>query len=108
MSAYARKGEQPLYAPAAPFGTEIDRWLETHRRRLRLTENGVGLEQLAGRADIPTKSLREYRNGGRTLITLVCADRLAMALDVPLWLLAEEFLPRGEAIERWCREKATA
>lgn len=117
MTGYQRKGEQPLYASAEPFRAEIVIWLDNHYRRYhqdRTPGKGQpfdfisGLELLAANAHIPTRSLRAYASGERKLITLTNADRLSMALGISLWCLAEEFLPQGEAIERWIREKAPA
>lgn len=116
MSHPPRKGEQPLYASAAPFREATIQWLEDHHRRQRGTQPyahlcndpGTGLEQLAARSGIQARSLRAYVSGERQLISLVNADRLSAALGIALWCLADEFLPRGEAVNRWLRDTEVA
>jgi hypothetical protein len=97
--------KQPvLYTLAAPFGDAINHWLD-HQTKLAggclHTQGGrsngtgmvpiAGLSTLADMAGIPIRSLSAWRTGERKHIELTCADRLALALDIPLPLLATEF-----------------
>ena len=110
---------EQLYAPAAPFAQAINDWLaqrekeakaspyygitcRTSRRyrtdvsaRRRWKPTGIG--QLARRAGLGERALRRYLDGETEWIELDCADRIAMALDIPLWLLADEFVPRSQS-----------
>jgi len=93
-----------LYAPAAPFGAAIDAWLAyqeklaggcLHNQGGRSNHSGMptvaGLTQLAEMAGTSTRGLWAWRNGSRAYIEQGCADRLAIALDIPLPMLATEF-----------------
>jgi hypothetical protein len=98
--------KQPLlYAPAEPFAAAIQTWL---RYQARLAggalaaggkSNGAGQCTIAGAAvladmaHVPVRSLWAWCNGDRKHIEQGCADRLAIALDIPLPLLADEFRP---------------
>lgn len=110
-----------VYASAAPFAAAIDEWIAAHQRRYRShrpvrdarTALGgalrtTGIEELARRTGMPAKSIRRYQTGESRIISIDNADRLAMALNVPLSLLTEEFVGLGEARKRWCREQVTA
>lgn len=98
-----------LYAPAAPFAEAIREWLKLEAQRAKGHPfSGVtdgkrrnpgtgrknlypGIERLALDARLPSKTLHRYLSGESQWILLDNADRLAMALGVPLWVLAEEF-----------------
>lgn len=115
-----RERREQLYAPAAPFGEAIEAWLERERKRLkampalgyRRGKPGIrrdpfghavdqcNLEELARRAGTTTRNLRRYANGETRWIELCVADRLAMALDIPLVMLADDFKPKGQTVMR--------
>ncbi len=116
-----------LYAPAAPFAEAIREWLalearrtaghpfaaittsERHKRARRTPGNPAtrypGIEKLARDARLPSKTLHRYLSGESEWIQLDNADRLTMALGVPLWTLAEEFLPIHE-VRRMAKDAA--
>ena len=97
-----------LYAPAAPFGEAITAWLERQTRiaggplAYGTRPNGggqcsiAGITVLADMAGVPSRSLWAWVTGDRAHIEQNCADRLALALDIPLCLLADEFKPLRE------------
>ena len=102
------KRDQELYAPAAPFADAMRRWLADHRARMRArpflspasNDRYPGLEALARDAGFTTRALRRYLDGEAQWIGLDTADRLAMALNVPLCVLADDFRPAGETTLR--------
>ena len=101
-----------LYAPAQPFAEAIKAWERNQQRSnggrpLNLDPNNqvAGLGALAELAGITVRSLWRYTNGESRYIELKLADRLALALDIPLPLLADDFQPLHEWRQR---EAATA
>ena len=111
-----REGSLPrecLYAPAEPFAEAIREWLHAYDREMRALpfanitytkprqrntlHRSDGLIELEKRTNVPRRSLRRYLSGESQLIEIDSADRLAMGLGIPLWTLAEEFLPHGKA-----------
>ena len=80
-----------LYAPAQPFADAIKAWEHNQRRSnggrpLNMDPNNqvAGLGALAELAGITVRSLWRYTNGESRYIELKLADRLALALDIPL------------------------
>ena len=113
------KRDQELYAPAAPFAEAMRRWLDAYRAQMRArpfhaitaehrpnrprpgsNDRYPGLETLARDAGFTSKALRRYLDGEAQWIGLDTADRLAMALNVPLCVLADDFRPAGETTLR--------
>ena len=97
----------PLYTPVAPFVEAIDKWLayQTQSAGCELRRQYVGpnsmpavaaIGVLAEMARVSVRTLNDYRNGEVGLIELRKADRLALALDIPLPLLADDFRPMHE------------
>lgn len=92
--------EPRLYAPAPPFADAIRGWVRQQEannggRPLELDpwNNVAGLSALAELANTTVRSLWRYTNGESKLIELRFADRLALALDIPLPFLAPDFKP---------------
>ena len=75
-----------LYAPAGPFAEAI-----------RVFERRLPLEELAARSNMGSRDLRRIRDGESIIIELDRADRLAIALGIPLPLLADQFMRRTQA-----------
>jgi hypothetical protein len=107
-----RAGRDYVYAPVEPFAHAAADWLHRYqartgaeqfsgitlrdgRRPTHLQDRGIG--ELAKRSGIPGRTIRRYVNREQQLISLQNADRLALALDIPLVLLADEF----RTIRRW-------
>ena len=82
------------YAPAEPFAEAIDLWLQRNWR--------LGLTDLARSAGTDVRTLRRYRSGESRHIELRQADKLCMALGIPLRCIAEDFRPHAE----WAEEVA--
>lgn len=106
---FSEKREK-LYAPVGPFADAIDHWIDYQRRQtgvsipdrrrryssLACRDNDLaGLNQLAELAGMTARTLCRYRRRDAGVIELYNADRLALALDIPLSLLAEDFKPLG-------------
>lgn len=122
---YSDKREK-LYAPSAPFGEAVDRWLDHQQRQIgipvrdaRHSNHGnrnlaywgndiAGLKQLAELAGMDARQISRYRKGTARFIELGNADRLALALDIPLPLLAENFRTMSQMLadSRRMREMA--
>ena len=113
-----------LYAPAAPFTQAIRDWVRDYQSRQkghpfhaitcqdrpsRPKRGGAaiypGLEILAQDAGTTSRALRRYLNDEIVWIELKHADRLAMALGIPLWMLADDFRPTRETIARTRSER---
>jgi hypothetical protein len=105
------------YAPAEPFIVVIDEWIDAHNRRrkaqpyawmhpIHTTERRHGIRVLAEQHSINRDWLMKLMHGEKELVTLEQADKIALAIDVPLVLLAEEFLPWAQAQKKWCRKVA--
>lgn len=90
--------EKELYTPAAPFAAAIQEWTSRHDRRMAPPGAKLpGIQALAHLSGIETRTLRAYTTGERPTISLTNADRLALALNIGLWVLADEFTSRDEA-----------
>jgi hypothetical protein len=83
----SRRPSTRLYAPARPFAEAIENW----RDHQRMTRTGRDLNTLARLANIDARRLRGYISGENQWVELVMADRISLALDVPLPVLAEDF-----------------
>jgi len=108
-----RRRATTLVTLGKPFADAIDEWL----RQQNLSAGGklnnqrchpnfdacsiAGLRQLADMAGLSVERLREVRYGRQKFITIDRADRIAWALDIPLPLLAEEFVPLAVAERKW-------
>jgi hypothetical protein len=107
-----RPGRDYLCAPVEPFAVAVDEWLHRYRARVgadrfagitlrngrkptQLQDRGIG--ELAGLTGIPARTIRRYVDREQKFIALQNADRLAIALDIPLILLADEF----RTMRRW-------
>jgi transcriptional regulator with XRE-family HTH domain len=102
-----------LYAPVAPFAAAINEWLGRYQARTGATQfagitlrNGQksvmadrGITELANRAGIPARTIRRYITD-QQWINLQNADKLAIALGIPLCLLADDFRPRRDTMMR--------
>lgn len=106
------KGEA-LFAPAAPFAEAINEWQAAWRKRnrglirsKRLPKDAryreCGIEELARTSGVPSRRLRAYQTGESQWIHIDNADRLCIALDVALWVLADDF----RTMKAWNRETA--
>jgi hypothetical protein len=112
MATAAPMKREMLYAPSAPFAEAIEEWQAAHRKRWRgignsRTPQGTpvrsnGIEALAGLSRIPSRRLRAYTSGESMWISIDNADRLCIALNVALWVLAPEFKTMGE----WRKEES--
>jgi len=91
-----------LYAPAPPFADAVRDWVRQQEannggRPLQLDpwQEIAGLGALAELAGLTVRTLWRYTNAESKLIELRVADQLALALDIPLPLLAPDFQPMG-------------
>jgi transcriptional regulator with XRE-family HTH domain len=113
-----RARRECVYAPVEPFAVAIDDWLRRYQasigatqfagislrrppspsahgtRTTRLRDRGIG--EIAELTGIPNRTIRRYVNREQAYIAVENADKIAMALGIPLILLAEDFrtLPR--------------
>jgi len=113
-----------LYAPAAPFVQAIREWVHDYQQRQkghpfhaipcqdrpsRPRRGGPaiypGLELLAQDAGTTSRALRRYLDDEIVWIGLEQADRLAMALNIPLWVLADDFKPTRDTVARTRNER---
>jgi len=110
MAATTPMKREMLYAPSAPFAEAMEEWMGAYRRRYRAIRNSKtpqgapvrtnGIEDLAKLSGIPSRRLRAYQTGESRYISIDNADRLCIALNVALWVLADDFKSMGE----WRRE----
>jgi len=113
-----------LYAPAAPFTQAIRDWVRDYQTRQKANPYHAitcqdrpsrprrggpaiypGLELLAQDAGTTSRALRRYLDDEIVWIGLEQADRLAMALGIPLCLLADDFKPTRDTIARTRNER---
>jgi len=106
MSARRRRDQPLTYAPATEFTAAVGEWLELHRRRMgahatwgwrpRADWREHGIRLLAERAGLNRALVHRVADGEVDFVTVRQADRLSVALDVPLRCLAEDFRPLAE------------
>ena len=105
--------QERVYAPAAPFAEAIEEWLNVRKRRNRTAvadprttgaraHHRVGTRELAARSGVDTRQIARYLTGEAAWIHLNNADKLALAMNIPLWNLADEF----KTMPAWRREAA--
>lgn len=75
-----------VFLPREPILDEIDRWLQVHLPEWRRDEERT-VERLGMLAGVDGKTIRRIQTGESQHVQIDIADRLAMALDVPLPLL---------------------
>lgn len=101
---------EALFAPAAPFVEAINEWQTSYRKHPRAIRcartprdapnRTNGMEELSRISGVPARRLRAYQTGESQWIHIDNADRLCIALDVALWILADDFRTMGA----WRRE----
>lgn len=107
-----RLERRTLVAPAAPFTEAVRAWVrrqeieatmplsQQYRGARHVGHVGVaGMAELAELAGLHEDQIRAIKNGRRQYVELSVADRLAIALDIPLPLLAEDFKPLQKMIQ---------
>jgi hypothetical protein len=92
-----------LYTAAAPFAEAIHTWVKAYVSWKRAQpfhwlwtsddENTYAVRRLAERAGMSRHVVMATYDGSRDTLSLRQADMLAIALDIPLPLLADEFRP---------------
>lgn len=114
-----RRPREHRYAPVEPFAQAIEEWLRRNdavlqanpfagicselrpnRPRKGRNEKHTGLSEFAKRAEMDPRAIRRYLDREYKWIELDQADRIAMALGIPLWVLAEEFVDRKDRARR--------
>lgn len=109
---YGAGDQHTKYTPADEFTIAITTWVEDHQRRMRgslhapvqklkVSPRDYCLRIIAERAGLNRAIIWRIADGEEPYLTLRQADRLAMALNIPLRCLAEEF----KSIAKWEEEK---
>jgi len=104
-----------VYADARPFTEAVNEWLERYQQRTYSSPWGwmskqprrAGLLELGRRGGMPAREIARIADSEMSVIGIGNADKLAIALDIPLCLLAEDFMPLGEARRRFKRVRMT-
>ncbi len=95
-----QRGRQ-LVAPAAPFTAAIVEWCRRADPAIAHLPSGERvvsrLQRLCNEAHIGRVTAERLAAGEYDFIDLARADRVSLAIDVPLSLLAEDFRP----LEEW-------
>jgi hypothetical protein len=98
-----------MFAPAAPFIAAAEEWVANYVQRLHFQAPAKGMRVpprqhairvLAEEAGMNRDLLVAFMNGERDLIGLAQADKLSLALDIPLRSLAEDFYSLDELRRR--------
>jgi len=105
-------GEPALYTPTAPFVEAARDWVKAYVSWRRAQpfhwlwsnddEKAYAVRRLAERAGMSRHVVMSVYDGSRDMLSLRQADMLALALDIPLCVLSDDFRPMKE----WAEEMA--
>lgn len=77
---------EQVFLPIAPLLGEIDRWLQLDQPEWRRNPER-SVENLAALAGINARTINRFQNGQSRRIRIDVADKLAVALDIPMPLI---------------------
>jgi len=107
-------GKPALYTPAAPFVEASRDWVRTYVGWRRAQpfhwlwssddEKVYAVRRLAERAGMSRHVVMSVYDGSRDMLSLRQADMLALALDIPLCVLADDF----RTLKKWAEERTAA